>query len=53
MLWIIHSVLADPEITEENYLNNTISMIGRDGGRSRASSKEREVRRAPLNASAP
>jgi hypothetical protein len=47
---IIYSVLADPEITEENYLRNTINTLGRDRGRLRASSNEREVGRAPLHA---
>jgi hypothetical protein len=47
---IIYSVLADPEITAENYLSNTLSMLGRDRGRPRASSNEREEGRAPVHA---
>jgi hypothetical protein len=44
MSWI----LAAPEITEENHLNNTISMFGRERRRSGASSNDLEVGSASL-----
>jgi hypothetical protein len=48
---ILYSVLADPEITEENYLQNTINTLSRNRGRSRANNNDREMGRPPVHAS--
>jgi hypothetical protein len=47
---IIYFVLADPEITEENYLHNTINTMSRNRGRLRANNNDLEVGHTSVHA---